>query len=56
MAMGPRIGLSEAEMVSLLAQQQDMIARLVARISELQIPGPVYPLAAFREWRLFYQE
>jgi len=36
MAMGPGIGLSEAEMVSLLAQQQDMIERLVARISELE--------------------
>ena len=32
----PRFRLSEAEKDSLLAQQQDMIERLVARVSELE--------------------
>jgi transposase len=36
MATPPRIGLSEAEKDALLAQQQEMIERLVARISELE--------------------
>jgi len=36
MAIGPRILLSEAEKDALLAQQQEMIERLVARISELE--------------------
>lgn len=36
MVTPPRIGLSEAEKDSLLTAQQDMIERLVARISELE--------------------
>jgi len=36
MSIGPGIGLSEAEKDVLLAQQQAMIERLVARISELE--------------------
>ena len=36
MAIGPRIGLSEAEKDALLVQQGEMIERLVARISELE--------------------
>ncbi len=36
MATPPRIGLSEAEKDALLAQQQEMIERLVSRISELE--------------------
>lgn len=36
MATPPRIRLSEAEKDALLAQQQEMIERLVARISELE--------------------
>ena len=36
MAIGPRIWLSEAEKDALLAQQAEMIERLVARITELE--------------------
>jgi transposase len=36
MAKPPRIGLSEAEKDALLVQQQEMIERLVSRISELE--------------------
>jgi transposase len=36
MAIGPRIWLSEAEKDALLAQQQEMIERLVARVTELE--------------------
>ena len=36
MSIGPGIGLSEGEKDVLLAQQQAMIERLVARISELE--------------------
>ena len=36
MATPPRIGLSEAEKDALLVQQQEMIERLVSRISELE--------------------
>jgi transposase len=36
MAIPPRFDLSEAEKDALLAQQQEMIERLVARISELE--------------------
>ena len=36
MSIPPRLGLSEAEKDSLLFQQQEMIERLVARITELE--------------------
>ena len=36
MAIPPRLGLSEAEKDALLEQQQEMIERLVSRISELE--------------------
>ena len=36
MAQPPYIGLNEAEMVSLLAAQHEMIERLAARVSELE--------------------
>lgn len=41
MPVPPRFGLSDADKDALLAQQQDMIERLVARITELEALGHV---------------